>query len=294
MRFCKVVYSPFFSAFVLIAILVNAAVLGLETSKPINAEFGKLLKLIDHICLFIFCVELAMKMICEKMRFFLATWNIFDFFIVGISLLPGASYFSVLRALRILRAMRLITKLPKVRIIAESIIHALPSIGWLSVLLFIVFYIFAVLATTLFGTFFPEYFGSIGTSMYTNFQLLTMDSWSSGIARPIMKEFPWAYLLFIPFIMVSSFIVLNVFIGVIVNSVQVVNKKNELDAEERDEISAKSPDADEIIETLPFSDERMLGRKDAPDHLLPFSNELGALREQLNRIEDMLKAKNVS
>jgi voltage-gated sodium channel len=286
-KFCKYVYTPSVSIFVLITIIVNSIILGLETSKSIREDFGTVLKLIDQICIFIFCIELFMKMVCEKFKFFCAGWNIFDFFIVGISLIPGASYFSVLRSFRIIRAMSLIAKLPKVRVIAESIIHSLPSIGWLSLLLAILFYIFAVLATTLFGLRFPEWFGDIGTSMFTNFQLLTLDSWSSGIARPIMNDYPYAYLLFIPFVLISSFVVLNVFIGVIVNSVQVVTEKNENKYLEQ---NGETNDEDEFIQTRAFSDEEEKKRvQNVPDHLKVLSSELGSLRDQLNRIENMLK-----
>jgi voltage-gated sodium channel len=138
--------------------------------------------------------------------------------------------FSILRALRILRVLRLVTNLPRLRVIVETIIRSLPNIGWISCLMLINFYIFAVLVTTIFGTDFPEWFGSIGSSMYTMFQITTMDSWSSGIVRPLMEQYPYAYLLFIPFVLISTFIILNTFIGVIVSTVsEVAAKHNELD-----------------------------------------------------------------
>jgi voltage-gated sodium channel len=279
-RICKVVYTPFVSNFVLIVILINAVVLGLETSPDIHGKFGRFLRIVDQLCLIVFCVELLMKMICEKFRFFLSAWNLFDFVIVGISVVPGANHLSVLRALRILRAMRLITKLPKLRIIAESIIHALPSIGWISILLIIIFYIFAVLSTTLFGVKFHDWFGNIGASMYTLFQMLTLESWSMGIARPVMHEFPYAYLVFIPFILISSFIVLNVFIGVIVNSIHEVSNINEKPLEDGED---KAPET--VTYGLPAAGMHVVG----PDHLKGLGNELVSLREQLNRIEEMLK-----
>jgi voltage-gated sodium channel len=282
-RICKVVYTPFVSKFVLIVILLNALVLGLDTSPKIQAKIGFLLRSVDQLCLLVFCIELLMKMVCERFRFFLSAWNLFDFAIVGISVIPGANYLSVLRALRILRAMRMITKLPKLRIIAESIIHALPSIGWISLLLIIIFYIFAVLSTTMFGTNFPEWFGDMGASMYTMFQLMTLDSWSSGIARPIMEEFPFAFLGFIPFILISSFIVLNVFIGIIVNSVQEVSGKDYVRPGKDSEEGVKEGDA-----SVPDDQEGgilVVG----PDHLRGLRKEFLDLKGQLDRIEEMLK-----
>ncbi|MDR2198200.1 MAG: ion transporter [Deltaproteobacteria bacterium] len=303
-RLCETVYLPSVSTFVLIVILVNAAVLGLETSPAIHKRFGFLLSLVDHICLAVFCVELIMKMICERFRFFLSSWNIFDFIIVGISVAPGAGHLSVLRSLRILRAMRLITKLPKLRVIVESIIHALPSIGWITVLLVIIFYIFAVLSTTLFGRSFPDFFGDIGESMFTLFQLLTLDSWSTDVSRPVMKEFPYAYLVFIPFILISSFIVLNVFIGVIVNSIHEVSDLNNLETERagnKAESAAHPAESERRRGDRRQGDRRQGDRRrgdrrrgeetgKVPDHLRVLGNELGTLREQLSRIEEMLRA----
>ena len=217
-RFCEKIFLPGVQRLILGIIIFNALLLGLETSQVVMAKAGKLLVTLDTFCLGFFVVEIAMKLVVLRFTFFRSAWNIFDFLIIGISLLPSAGPLSILRSLRVLRVLRLVANLPRLRMIIESILLSLPSIGWISALLLIVFYIFSVLVTTLFGHSFPEWFGSLGSSMYTLFQMLTLDSWSSGITRPIMKQFPYAWMLFVPFVLISAFIVLNVFIGIIVSA----------------------------------------------------------------------------
>jgi voltage-gated sodium channel len=258
-------------------IIFNSIILGLETSPWVRERFGTALAVLEVICLTIFCVELLMKIICERLSFFKSAWNIFDFLIVSISLVPGTGKLSVLRSLRILRSIRLIVRLPRLRVIVEAIIRSLPSIGWITFLLFIFFYIFAVLTTTLFGESYPEWFGNIGASMYTLFQMLTLESWSMGIARPVMTTFPYAYLVFIPFILISSFIVLNVFIGVIVNTIGEVMVENR--TEESEDTKGPTGESKELQAAL----------KAAPDHLVFLGTELLKLKTQLDRIEDKLK-----
>ncbi|MDR2461422.1 MAG: ion transporter [Deltaproteobacteria bacterium] len=280
-KFLELVYRSDVQNFIVGVIVFNSIVLGLETSETVTNRIGGLLKFLDTLCLVIFCIELLMKIIYEKLSFFKSAWNIFDFVIVGISLVPGSGKLSVLRSLRILRSMRLITKLPRLRVIVEAIIRSLPSICWISLLLVVIFYIFSVLTTTLFGKAFPDWFGSIGASMYTLFQMLTLESWSMGIARPVMQTFPYAYIIFIPFILISSFIVLNVFIGVIVNTIGEVT------------LEAPKPDLtpegeDDLSETTEQEEKAVLVK--APDHLAAVGIEISLIKHQLDRIEKMLES----
>ena len=140
-----------------------------------------------------------------------------------IALVPASGQFSVLRALRILRALRLISGVPRMRKVVEALLRAVPGIGAVAALLLLVFYVFAVIATKLFGGDFPQWFGTIGESMYSLFQIMTLESWSMGIVRPVMQLFPFAWAFFVPFIIVSSFTVLNLFIAIIVDSMQTLN-----------------------------------------------------------------------
>ena len=201
-------------------ILFNAALLGLETSDQAMARAGVLIVVLDRICLAVFVIEILAKLFAFGGRFFRDGWNVFDFAIVGISLMPGAQTLSVLRALRILRLLRVVSVAPRLRRVVEGFITALPGMGSVFLLMGLIFYIGAVMATKLFGNAFPEWFGTLGLSAYSLFQIMTLESWSMGIVRPVMEEFPYAWAFFVPFIMVTTFAVVNLLVGLIVNSMQ--------------------------------------------------------------------------
>lgn len=203
---------------ILLIIVLNAIILGLQTSPAIMARCGALLHWLDMAALIIFIVELAAKFIALGRRFFRDGWNIFDFLVVAVALLPNAGALSVLRSLRVLRVLRLINRMPQLRRIADAILQAVPGIGAIAGLMGILFYVGAVMATTLFGERFPEWFGSLGKSLYTLFQVMTLESWSMGIVRPVMEAYPNAWLFFVPFILVSAFVMLNLFVAVIVDT----------------------------------------------------------------------------
>ncbi|WP_428647554.1 ion transporter [Roseibium sp.] len=201
-------------------IVVNAVTLGLETSPSVMAEIGSLLLFLDQLILGIFVVELVLRLYAHGPKFFRDPWSLFDFTIVAISLMPASGAFSVLRSLRILRVLRLISVVPSLRRVIGGLISALPGMGSIMVLMALVFYVFAVMATKLYGAAFPEWFGDIGKSLYTLFQIMTLESWSMGIVRPVMEEFPLSWLFFVPFILSTAFTVLNLFIGIIVSAMQ--------------------------------------------------------------------------
>ena len=201
-------------------ILFNAVLLGMETSASVMARAGALIGVLDALCLAIFVAEIGAKITAHGGRFFRSGWNLFDFAIVGISLVPGAQTISVLRALRILRVLRVISALPRLRRVVEGFFTALPGMGSVFLLMGLVFYIGAVMATKLFGPTFPDWFGSLGRSAYTLFQIMTLESWSMGVVRPVMEVHPHAWAFFVPFIMVTTFAVVNLLVGLIVNSMQ--------------------------------------------------------------------------
>ncbi len=214
--------------FIIALIVLNAITLGMSTSAYMRENFGTALYIFDSVALGIYTIELALKMLALRGRFFASGWNLFDLFIVGIAYVPAVGPLSVLRSLRVLRVMRLISAIPRLRAIVKSLALSLPSIGWISFLLFLVFYIFAVMATSLFGKVFPDWFSTLGESYYTLFQVLTLESWSMGIVRPVMEKFPYAWLFFVPFILLTSFVVLNVFIAVIVGAMSEVRAEEKL------------------------------------------------------------------
>ncbi|WP_083225451.1 ion transporter [Neptunicoccus sediminis] len=219
-RLTQWVESPQVRYFVLAVIMVNAIVLGLETSETVKQMSGGLLAVIDGICLAIFVVELLVKLVAYGWRFFLKPWNIFDFLVVGVSLAPGSGGLSVLRALRILRVLRVISFAPSLRRVVEGFVSALPGMASVFLLMTIIFYIGSVMATKLFGATFPDWFGTLGRSAYSLFQIMTLESWSMGIVRPVMQVYPYAWAFFVPFIMVTTFAVVNLLVGLIVNSMQ--------------------------------------------------------------------------
>ena len=230
-------------------ILFNAVILGLETSDTVMANFGALIYALDTFCLCIFVIEIAAKLFAHGWRFFRSGWNIFDFVIVGIALVPAAQSFSVLRALRILRVLRVLSAAPRLRRVVEGFVTALPGMGSVFVLMMIIFYIGSVMATKLFGDAFPEWFGHLGLSAYSLFQIMTLESWSMGIVRPVMETYPYAWAFFVPFIMMTTFAVVNLLVGLIVNSMQ--------DAHHEDDVARTDTYRDEVLERLKAIEDRL-------------------------------------
>ncbi|MEM7073704.1 MAG: ion transporter [Pseudomonadota bacterium] len=216
----RLIYRPLVQNFILGVIIFNAVILGLETSQTAMAAAGPLLKTLDAICLAIFVIELSLKLFARGGAFFRDGWNIFDFVVVGISLIPATQGLSVLRAMRILRLLRVLSVTPSLRRVVEGLMNALPGMGSVFLLMGIIFYIGAVMATKLFGASFPDWFGTIGRSGYSLFQIMTLESWSMGIVRPVMTVYPYAWAFFVPFILVTTFAVVNLVVGLIVNSMQ--------------------------------------------------------------------------
>lgn len=212
--------------FIIILILINAATLGMETVPTLVQNYGSILHRLDQILLGIFVVEMALKLYALGWRFFKSGWNIFDFFIIAIALIPSNGVFSVLRIMRILRVLRLISLVSQLRFVVEALLRAVPGISSIFVLLLIVYYTFAVIATTLFGPDFPQWFGTLAQTMYTLFQVMTLEGWAE-IANTIMSKFPYAWLFFILFILIATFTMLNLFIAVMVNTMQTIQERRQ-------------------------------------------------------------------
>lgn len=225
-RVARLVVSPVFQHVITALILLNAVSLGLETSESVMARIGPALELMDDILLWIFTAELGLRIYAFRSRFFRDPWGIFDLVVVGIAWMPSSGPLSVLRALRVLRVLRLISVVPSLRHVVEAMLGALPGMGSIVLLMMLIFYVFAVMATKLFGPAMPEQFGSMGDSLFTLFQLMTLDDWAN-IVKPAMEAVPLALLFFLPFIILSTFVVLNLFIGVIVDSIQTLRAERD-------------------------------------------------------------------
>ena len=226
-----IIEDGLFTRVVTSLILINAVILGLETEFSAGSMVARLLSVADFIILIAFTIEIAIRLFVYRSSFFRSGWNLFDLAIVSLSWLPAVQGLSVLRALRIMRVLRLISVVPQLRRVIGAIGHAIPGMASVIGVLGLVFYISAVLTTKLFGSHpdpqLQEWFGSIGASAYTLFQVMTLESWSMGIVRPTMEIYPWAWLFFVPFIIVTSFAILNLFIGIIVDSMQAAHAGEE-------------------------------------------------------------------
>ena len=263
-RLRQLVESPRFTWFITGVILFNAFTLGLETWAPAMEAAGSLLVAIDQIVLVIFVFELLAKCAVYRLNFFRSGWNIFDLTIVGIALIPATGPLTVLRALRILRVLRLLSVVPQMRSVVTALLGSLPGMGSIAAVMLLIFYVGSVLATKLFGASFPTWFGSLGASAYSLFQIMTLESWSMGIVRPVMEVYPWAWAFFVPFILITSFAVVNLVVAVIVNSMQTLHE-----VEKKDECEAERQIVHEETEALAI--------------------EIRALRHELGEVKALLK-----
>ena len=252
---------------VIIALIVlNGAILGIQTSASLTDYFGYWLSFLDQLILAVFVLEIVLKLTASGREFFRSHWNLFDFFVVAIALIPASGPFAVLRVMRVLRLLRLISVVPRLRFVVEALLHAIPGIASIGVLILIIFYVFAVVATGLYGAAFPEWFGSLGRSMFTLFQIMTLESWSMGVVRPVMQVFPFAWIFFVLFILVATFTMLNLFIGIIVETMQTLHARSD--------------------EGKP--DSQTAGRGES----VSVTDELRALRQEVARLNNKLEERN--
>ncbi len=251
---------------IMVLIIANAIILGLETVPEVMAEWGSLLIGVDRVILGVFVVEIALRIVAHGLRFFRDPWSLFDFAVVGIALIPASGPFAVLRALRVLRVLRLLTLVPSMRRVVGALLSSIPGLSSIAAVLLILFYVFAVIATNLYSATHPQWFGSIGESLYTLFQIMTLESWSMGIVRPVMQEHPSAWAFFVVFILIATFTMLNLFIAIIVNAMHTF-------AEE---------DAEETRAAL----------SDARDHIeADLHAEVSALRTEIAELRRLLEAR---
>jgi len=244
-RLRRLVSAPAFEASIIALIVINAVILALETYPAIMAVWGPLLLALDSIILGIFCVEITLRFLADPRGFWRDPWRIFDLSIIVIALLPATGPLAILRAFRILRILRLVAAVPAMRRVVTGLFNALPGMGSIVMLLGLIFFVFSVISTKLFSAAFPDWFGTLGASAYTLFQIMTLESWSMGIVRPVMDVYPWAWMLFVPFIVMTAFAVLNLFIGVIVDAMQ-----SQASADAHDEREAMREESKAILQEV--------------------------------------------
>lgn len=211
-------------------ILVNAVILGLETSPRLMADWGYWLSAADRAILAVFVVEIGLRLYVNRLAYFRDPWNVFDFVVVAIALVPASGPLAVLRALRVLRVLRLITLVPSMKRVVGGLLAALPGLGSVVAIISIIFYVAAVIATKLFAAEFPALFGDLGRSAFTLFQVMTLEGWAMEVVRPVMAVYPSSWIFFLAFILASTFTLLNLFIAVIVNAIQQEGSDDRRDA----------------------------------------------------------------
>jgi len=218
----NIVQSNLFQNFIIAIIILNGITMGMETSKDIMNSIGGFIHIFDKVVISIFTIEIIMRIYVHRVSFFKDGWSLFDFFIVAISLVPSSAGFEILRILRVLRLFRLVTVVPQMRKIVLALVSVIPGMASIAGLLTLLFYIFAIMATQLYAESFPQWFGSLSESFYTLFQIMTLESWSMGIVRPIMEVHPYAWVFFVPFIFIVTFIMINLIIAIVVDAMNEI------------------------------------------------------------------------
>ncbi|MEC3885617.1 ion transporter [Halobacillus litoralis] len=243
-----------FSRFILTVILINAVIIGISTDDSIYQNYQSLFIFLDILVLSIFTVEIILKLVVYRRHFFKDGWNIFDFVIVfGSLVLYNTHFVGVLRILRVLRVLRTISVVPSLRRLTSALFLAIPAIGSVMILMAIIFYVYAIIGVTFFGDIAPEYFGNVGLSTLTLFQVFTLESWASGVFRPIFAEITWSWVYFVSFIVISAFIILNLIIGEIVNNAQQLSEHAE---EESKDMAKIMNDLDELKQMIREQDHK--------------------------------------
>lgn len=296
------VHSEPFRNAILGVIILNAICLGLDTDRNLHTSFGALLAGVDMLVTAIFVGEIALKLYADRGAFWKDGWNVFDFIVVAFSvmLMGSNSEISVLRAfrlvrvIRVIRVFRLFGVVPALRRVVDALFKAIPGMSAIIAVLALLFYVAAVITTDLFGSDAPEQFGSIGASIFTLFQIMTGDGWSD-VVRNVMVRHPWAWLFFIPFIVLTSFAVLNLFIAVIVDALQAEQAQaledtrealsadiSEVRTELEGEIEVAQTEISENLDDIEAAQEKAADERAAIiDSLAALRAEIAGLRAQL-------------
>ncbi|KAB8129932.1 ion transporter [Gracilibacillus oryzae] len=251
----KFVMDTRFNRFITGLIIINAILIGIETYPGVYSNNYTLFFTLDVIILAIFTIEVLLKIAVLRKGFFHNFWNIFDLIIVlGSVILYSTPFVSVLRIFRVLRVFRTISTVPTLRRIVTALFMAIPTISSVLLIMAIIFYVYAILGTSFYREISPEYFGDIFLSSVTLFQIFTLESWASGIFRPIFEQSPSSWFYFISFIIITTFIMINLIVGEIVNNAQKLSENIEEESDEikREihEISALRKEIEEVKQLL--------------------------------------------
>lgn len=212
-----------FEYFIIGIILISAVLIGLETSADLVTAYGPMIELGNRIVLGIFILEAALKIYAvapEWKRYFGSGWNLFDFTIILLALLPSTGEMAMLaRLARLLRVLRLITVIPELRLIVATLMRSIPSMGNIMLLMSVIFYIYAVAGQQLFHAHDPEHWGSIGISLLSLFRIVTLEDWTD-LMYTAMELSPYAWIYFVSFVIMGTFVIINLFIAVVINNLE--------------------------------------------------------------------------
>jgi len=245
-RLARIVDSDWFQHGITAVIIANAAVIGLDTSEVLRERFGGIFNLANELFLLVFIIEALLKMGALAPafgRYFKDGWNIFDFSIILISLIPATGELATLaRLARLLRVLRLVSSFPELRLIVATLIRSIPSMGNVLILLSIIFYMYGVAGYHLFHEADPTHWRTLGISLLSLFRIVTLEDWTD-IMYAAMRTYPWAWVYFVSFVVMGTFVVVNLFIAVVLNNL------DEAKAERLREIETP-PNRDEILREL--------------------------------------------
>lgn len=243
----KIISGKVWGNCIAVLIIVNTIVLGMETYPNVMNAYGNILASLDKAILYVFILELGLRFIVYRLDFFKDSWSIFDLFVVGIALIPAQDAFSALRAARALRALRLISVFPKLRKVIEGLVIAIPGISAIAGVMAIIICVFGLIASKLYGVSYPEWFGNLHLSVFSLFQIMTLEGWPD-IVRTVMQQKPFAWIFFVTYILIATFSVLNLFIAVVVDAMQRNQAEDTGDNQEKIDVINKKLDL--IMENL--------------------------------------------
>jgi voltage-gated sodium channel len=221
-EFCtRLVENKWFDRIIIALIIVNAAILGLETSPALNAKYGALFGLINHFVLAVFILEAVVKITAvapQVSKYFKNGWNLFDFSIIVLSLVPATGQFAMIaRLARLLRVLRLISALPELRLIVSTLLRSIPGMANVMLLMSVVFYIYAIMGFHMFHEHDPEHWRNVGISLLTLFRIATLEDWTD-IMYTGMELAPAAWIYFVSFVVFGTFVIINLFIAIVINN----------------------------------------------------------------------------
>jgi voltage-gated sodium channel len=220
--FARLVESHAFTTVIIGVIIANAVVLGLQTYDAIVDRRGPALDVLDLLFLGVFCVELILRIASYRnpLDFFRSGWNVFDFVVIALAFTPGLrESTTLLRLARLARVVRIVRLLPDLRVLLVGVMRSVPPLASMSVLVTLILFVYGMVGWSIFGNSIPEDWGDIGTAMLTLFVMLTLENFPVYMDRG-MEVHSWSWIYFVSFVLIAAFIVINVFIGIVLNSLE--------------------------------------------------------------------------